>query len=155
MTFNKSHVYAKEYASAAELFEQMDRLRHVWAGFHPAPPLKRSDLTMLANIDDLANTNGKKVTVSMLARRLRQSMPGVSQKVSVLEEMGYIQRVGDTADRRVTHIALTPKGQELARVSLREFLGRTERALDLIGEEKTRQILTLMQELADAIESMQ
>ncbi|MDL2324485.1 MarR family transcriptional regulator [Ruminococcaceae bacterium OttesenSCG-928-A16] len=155
MHFKGIYSYSGEYAAAVGLFEQMDKLRRVWAGFHPMPPFKRSDLAMLGTIDRMLNHGEKKVTVSMLARQLQQSMPGVSQKITLLEEKGYVKREGDKADRRVIYIELTNKGKEVAHASLGEFLGRIESALNMMGEEKTNQLLALMQELSTAIETVQ
>lgn len=146
--------FSSEYASAVSLFTHMDHLRRVWAGFHPMPPLKRSDLAVLGTIDQLMHSGEKNVTVSMLARALHQSLPGVSQKVSVLEDFGYLKRTGDKADRRVTYVALTPKGKKTAQTSLREFLGRMEQALNSMGAEKTGQMLELMEELTEAIKNV-
>lgn len=143
------------YANAAALFAQMDSLRKVWANFRPAPPLTHSDLMMLGTVDKLRHQSEEPVTISRLARHMHQSAPGISQKVSVLEEMGYVKRTAHKTDRRVAYIALTPKGAAVAQTTMREFFGRMEQALAILGPQKVQNLLALMRELTDAIQAVQ
>lgn len=144
-----------EFALGSLLFAEMNRMRKVWASFHPMPPLTRSDLAMLGAVIHLSEASPEPVTVSRLAAFMEQSRPGVSQKVSFLEGEGLLVRVGDLSDRRTAAIKLTEEGYDMARSSLREFLNRVEGALAVMGEEKAEELLSLMVELRQSMEEAQ
>lgn len=144
----------KEYSDAATMMDEMNHLRRVWANFKPAPPLKRSDIMLLGTIHRLCNTQSQPVTVSRLAQMMQQSPPGISQKVSFLEHLGYVTRTADEADRRVVYISITPKGIQVAQSGLQHFLSNIQKALDILGTQKTTQLLQLINELRQAIEHM-
>lgn len=141
----------KEYGRAAAFLEGMNRLRQAWAGFHPAAPLNRGDIMVLGMVDELTR-QGKPVTVSELARRTHQSLPGASQKASGLEQMGYLCRTADESDRRVSYLELTAEGRQMAEGALRVFLRQIEQALDILGREKTETLLALVCQLSDAMD---
>lgn len=141
-----------EFTLAVSLFEEMTRLRKVWEEFHPKPPLKRSDLAMLGIVSQFSREGDEPVTVSRIATYMQQSRPGVSQKISWLEKMGYLQRIDDEVDRRMANIVLTEEGRALTIDSMREFLGRMELALADMGPQKTEQLVSLMGMLRKAIE---
>ncbi len=143
-----------EYARAAQLFFEITRLHRVWGGLHPTPPLKRSDLAVLGAIHGEEARTGNPVNVSHLAHMMKQSKPAVSQKIGLLEEEGYLRRVEDKRDRRITYLKLTDKGDDVATRALREYLSRVEQALELLGNEKAAQLLGLMHELSDALDTV-
>lgn len=139
-----------KFAESEKFLMKMHDVYHAWTTFQPHASLRRSDMIMLVSIVKMLNEGDKKVTVSALANRLGQSLPGVSQKITVLEEAGYIERVGDKADRRVTYINLTELGEKMVQVSLRKFLERTQAMLDEMGKEKVDIALEVLDELTIA-----
>ncbi|MGD9559969.1 MAG: MarR family winged helix-turn-helix transcriptional regulator [Oscillospiraceae bacterium] len=144
-----------EYGNAAAVFDAMDRMRRIWASFQPPPPLKRGDMAVLGALTEMDRHKKGPMTAGALAKVTRQSMPAISQKLRLLEENGYLQRVGATSDRRVVHIELTAKGRRLASGTLREFWGRMEQALAVLGDEKTELLVDLLGQLSSAIEQVQ
>ena len=49
--------------------------------------------------------------------KLMQLTPGaITQLVEQVERLGYVQRKPSTTDRRVTHVVITPQGQEAVSV---------------------------------------
>lgn len=136
---------ATQYQRAARVFAQMHRMRRMWQMFAPAPPLNRGDLIFLGAIAHHSEGGKRQVTVSSLAREVKQSPSAISQKLRVLEKQGYVRRKENPADRRVARIVLTPKGAETAQASLNEFLGRLELALDEIGAENVDTLLRLLE----------
>lgn len=149
--FMRENPIAGEYNRAVDFLETMGGLRRTWALFHPSPPVNRGDLMLLATADDLAR-GGQVVTVSLLARRMHQSLPGVSQKISGLEQGGFLRRTASPHDRRVSCIELTEKGRAVADEALRTFLRRIERALNELGADETAQFLQLMRQLTAAMD---
>lgn len=153
MFAGKCEKFSGEYALSETFLMKMHELHHSWNKFHPNPPLKRSDMMLLGNIVRLLEENDGKVTVSMLAKKMNQSMPGVSQKASALEEDGFVKRAGDKNDRRVTYISLTPKGQEMVQETLRSFMNRIQNVLEQLGPEKVDLAFEIMDELNDAFKN--
>jgi DNA-binding MarR family transcriptional regulator len=108
---------------------------------------------LLACIAGLAGEGGP-VTVSRLAKRMRQTMPAISQKISGLEHGGYLVRAALPADRRVSCIALTEKGRKVSDDALRAFLSRIEQALNGLGDAGTEEFLALSRRLTAAMDQV-
>lgn len=57
------------------------------------------------------------ITSSVLAKRLSITVPNTSRCLKQLSDLGYVIKVKDKNDRRVTHIKLTDNGLELVEKS--------------------------------------
>ena len=79
------------------------RLRQQSAG-----GLTQSQASALASIGQLGSP-----TLGSLASRESVQPPSLTRIVAALEEMGYVTRVVDPADRRVARVTLTPSGHEV------------------------------------------
>ena len=93
----------------------------------------------------------KPVTLSELAAAMRQSLPALSQRVTALEEKGFVERVADPADRRVTGLRLTETGRSEMDTAFRRFGGILSQAAARVGRQNMRLLLQLLGELADAL----
>lgn len=142
-----------EYTRAARFFSEMDHLHMVWARLRPEG-IRRSEMGTLGAVAHLSETQNKAVTISMLAKAMKQSVPGISQKVSELENRGYLKRETTTEDRRVVTVELTPQGKTAAEGAVRDFLAQVDKALGQMGQEKSDQLLGLMSELSGAFENV-
>lgn len=144
------------HAVAMEFFLAMDRVRKSWEKFTPCQSLSKSQFGVLMALQHLtretACTGGVKITD--LARELHHSLPAVSQKINMLEEAGLVRRDSKNGDRRVIYLQLTEQGQSLVHQAAERFDHRTAETLNLLGTEKTRQLLLLLQDLADAIDAI-
>lgn len=145
----------EEYTRASALFTEMHRLHRAWMVLQPATPLKRSDMMLMGRLADMEQGGKGPATTSQLARMMRMTPPGISQKVNWLEEEGLVVRRPDKNDRRITYVELTEKGRGQAAEGLRQLLGGMNQALDALGEGKTLQLIALMKELGDEIERVQ
>ena len=87
-----------------QLFRLMDRMRRSWTVFTPKPEISKSQFgTLLAlrhggkrPCEDKECRNRdpfEPMTLSELAKIMNQSMPALSQRISKLEGMGYVQRM--------------------------------------------------------------
>lgn len=141
----------RENSAALQLFNEMDRLRRSWEVFQPSAPLRRSEIFVLGTMAHLAAHGDEPITVGRLARQMHQSMPGISQKVSVLEKQGYLIREGGESDRRVVTVELTPLGLDTARREMMGMVGKVENALAVLGPGQTQELLALMHKLSDAL----
>ena len=93
----------------------------------------------------------KPVTLSELAGAMHQSLPALSQRVTALEEKGFVERVADPADRRVTGLRLTEMGRSEMDTAFRRFGGILSQAAGRVGRQNMRLLLQLLGELADAL----
>lgn len=142
----------EEYKRAAGIFEEMARMHRLWTAYSPPAPLKRSDISVLGALYRAEAEWGTGVSAGHLAKMLKQSLPGISQKLRTLEENGYIRRKPAKQDRRVTFVTLTPKGRKTAQQMQARLLGGVEDALENLGENKADELLTLMRELNGVME---
>ena len=100
---------------------------------------------------EAAAPSAKPVTLSELAGMMRQSLPALSQRVTVLEEKGFVERVANPADRRVTGLRLTEAGRREMDAAFRRFGEIFSQAAGRMGRQNMRLLLQLMGELADAL----
>ena len=146
-----------EKDQAAELFRAMDRVRRAWHGVIPCKTLSKSQFGTLLSIFHhgmAAEKDGKNGVISMsaLAAAMNQSVPALSQRVRGLEDMGYVERVPDPADRRVIGVRLTPEGTEMLKKAREHFNGILSKALEEMGPDLSGQLVSLLSELAMSLE---
>lgn len=67
------------------------------------------------------NIDADGTRLTELADRARMTHPSMSELVTGLARLGYVERVPDPADGRVRLVRLTPAGRALQRVALREI----------------------------------
>lgn len=89
---------------------------------------------------------------SALADDMHQSRPALSQRIHALEEMGYIERVPDSTDRRVAGARLTEEGLQVLSRARERFDGILLGAMEQLGPEHAEMLISLLAELADALE---
>ena len=65
---------------------------------------------------------------------------------------GYVKQVQSQSDRRVVHLILTEKGNEILKKDFEKRGQLMKKAFDEFGEEKTDQLLDLMAELFELLE---
>ena len=148
-----------------QLFRLMDRMRRAWTVFTPKPEISKSQFgTLLAlrhggkrPCEDKECRNRdpfEPMTLSELAKIMNQSMPALSQRISKLEGMGYVQRMPDQKDRRTTWIRLTPSGSQLLSSSFENLVSKMNYIMEQLGEEDTRLTFRVLEQLAQILEGM-
>lgn len=142
-----------------EMFRLMDRVRRAWLSVTPHESLNKSQFATLMAISHRsgqccgsANTQGEPVMPSALADDMHQSRPALSQRIHALEEMGYIERVPDPTDRRVAGARLTEEGLQVLSRAREQFDGILLGAMEQLGPEHAEMLISLLAELADALE---
>ena len=83
---------------------------------------------VLANIED--------TQVSFLGRYERKTVPDWKKVLNELEENGYVKKVENLQDKRITNIALTAKGQEVYDALIYQFHVQNAKVLADIPEEE-------------------
>lgn len=152
-------------------FFTMNRLRRAWTIAVPTGDLTKSQAITLITLCHLhgeregpdaaqrpertciAASEFAPMTLSTLAKRLKQSMPAVSQRVAALEESGYVKRTQDEKDRRTVWISITKKGLDALDESHAVMEQQMETLLQRIGSEDVNAMLDMMERLAVSLEN--
>lgn len=142
-------------------FAAMDRMRRAWGEVTPCPELSKSQFSTLLTL----RHGGRKpvnretrapftpMTLSELAGAMGQSMPAVSQRITRLEEAGYVERRQDEKDKRTTWIRLTPRGLALLESARQEMMDRMNQLVSQLGEEDLETLFRLLDKLAASLEA--
>lgn len=96
-----------------------DLIERLHAAGHPG--VRRAHSSIFENLD----SDGTRLTV--LAERAQVAHPSMSELVSSLERLGYLERARDPADGRARIVRYTAKGRALQRLALDE-IGEIEAA---------------------------
>ena len=158
-----SHVHAQQNSRAMELLREMNRLRRAWKLAIPNTGINKSEFFTLYTLchpegPGLSCGAGAPapMTLSTLAKAMKQSMPAVNQRITKLEELGYVCRVPDHRDRRTVWIHLTESGNELLHTTGEEILGKLEHVLQRLDTQEGVDASLLIQafrSLATAVEA--
>ena len=92
------------------------------------------------------------ITVTQLAHRLSISNPAASKMLRGLEEKGYIRRLPDPEDRRITYIALSPEGSQILDRARRQADQLADNLVSRMGKEEMEELFRLCRKLADLME---
>jgi DNA-binding MarR family transcriptional regulator len=116
---------------------------------HSAGGLTQSQASALASVSQLGSP-----TLGALAARESVQPPSMTRIVGALEEMGYVVRVVDPADRRVARVTLTDPGREVLALSRSLKNAYLAEQLRLLAPEERRSLgdLTVLLERLVALD---
>jgi len=116
-------------------------------------PLRRAGLTR-PEFEVLAalRRTGHELTPSELARETFSSGTAVTKRLKQLTERALVERRTDARDRRVAQVRLTDAGRELVDEILPEQLSYETGVLSGIGDDRQRELGTLLSELLGQLE---
>lgn len=147
-----------------QLFAQMDRMRRAWQNVVPWPGLSKSDFATLMTIahggkpccqSSSWHMREDGVTLTALATVMKRSLPAISQRVRALEESGYVRRLSETGDRRVSSVCLTPEGDALLHQAYRQFVNVMNKALSGMTQTEIQTLMQLLAKLASSLENLE
>lgn len=141
-------------------FAAMDRVRRAWGEVTPCPELSKSQYSTLLTlrhggrklVDRQSREPFTPMTLSGLASAMEQSMPAVSQRITRLEALGYVERKQDEKDKRTTWIRLTPQGLALLESARQQMIRRMDGLAQRLGEEELDTLFRVLDKLAAALE---
>lgn len=158
-------MHAQSYSRSLELLREMDHLRRVWKLAIPNTGINKSEFFTLYTLRhpsgptlgcrSCSQDDPAPMTLSTLAKAMKQSMPAVSQRITKLEELGYVQRVPDDHDRRTVWIHLTQAGSTLLQSTGEEMLGKLEHVLERLDTQhgvNAQLLIQAFRSLAMAVE---
>lgn len=103
----------------------------------------------MACINKMKNME-EQVKVSDIVKYLELSPPAISRVMKTLEEKNFIERHTDKEDRRNTNVTLTAEGKRQFKEWTKEFEDVSLAVFEKLGEEKSNQLLNIMEEFVQA-----
>ncbi|EGX56875.1 MarR family regulatory protein [Streptomyces zinciresistens K42] len=116
-------------------------------------PLRRASLSR-PEFDLLGalRRTGHELTPGELARETFSSGAAVTKRLKQLSERGFVERRGDTRDRRVAHVRLTDAGRDLVDGILPEQLAYETAVLSDLEPPRQGELASLLGELLCRLE---
>ena len=145
----------KQESDTFRLFTAVNRVRRAWRSLAPSKEISKAQFATLMTIAHGGRPphEGQETNQPMpLANLQEQSLPGISQRVSALEKLGYLERVANPNDRRVCAVQLTPEGSKLLEEACARVKEKLDAALETMGREKLDTLLFLLEDLTCALE---
>ncbi len=94
---------------------------------------------------ELAASREGRLSLSDIGRRLIRSAANVTTLVDRLEADGFVRRVGDAVDRRVTLVEITERGWRALRPAARAVFAAERRILRELKGTNRRRLISLLQ----------
>jgi DNA-binding MarR family transcriptional regulator len=107
--------------------------------------------TML-QLQTLMNLSHGAVTMGHIAQELYIKLPTASSLVDRLIEAGYIKRISDKLDRRITKIDLTEKGKQILTITMKAKMKKMEFILNILSTGEKKSIVSIMKNLHKKLE---
>lgn len=87
-------------------------------------------------------------TINNISNKLKRAQNTVSEKISRLEEKGYVKRIRDEKDRRITRVLITEEGLDILKAINKEKSHRvTYLALSKMEKEEVESLLRTLGKL--------
>lgn len=113
-----------------------------------------AELIALGGIENNALDSIENVYADDLQSMLYVSKPAISQMFKSLEARGYITREINLLNRRKLIITLTDAGREVLARTKTYYADILSEIIQVFGEDKTRQMITLFEEFSDVIQDV-
>ena len=123
------------------------KLKDIYAGEFMA-------LRTIHKLKQKNDENSIGVKTSDIGNCLFMKKPATSKMLNNLEDKGYINRLSDKKDRRVTYIDLTERGEELLEKHHRQMVDYTNRVIHEMGEEDMKTFIKLLNKLSDIMDDL-
>ena len=94
------------------------------------------------------------VKTSDIGNCLFMKKPATSKMLNNLEDKGYINRLSDKKDRRITYIDLTQKGIDLLQKHHKRMMNYINNVINELGEDDTKTLVNLLNKLCDIMEDL-
>lgn len=129
---------------AQELARTMFKFRRLQWQQDSFQGLRKSEFILLATINHSIGPDSRGIKISDLSTRLQITPPGVTHRINSLEEGGYVERLADSADRRVVLVKPTAKGKHIIELMNAEFLETLNELIVFLGEQDSKELIRLL-----------
>ncbi len=99
----------------------------------------------------MMKNDGLKPTVAEIASMLNVSVPAISRTLKNLEAKEYVQRTANPFDRRIVHISLTEKGENVLLKNFRDITDAMDKVLAKFTDEELETMLRLYTRFTSAV----
>lgn len=143
-------MHDKSYKELFHLFNRVHKLRF----FDKIVNLSKSEFFLLDTIMRTKSQNDEKpkVTITNLAKKNCYTKPAASKMLSMMEDKGYIARLNDKQDKRLTYVTLTNEGERELKKAYKEFNEFSDMVFEKMGKEDTDEFIKLFKKLFFIIE---
>ncbi len=131
---------------AAELLSCMNKLNNSKMKPRPIGDLHSNEIGLLIF---LKHYGKPKQTISDLSNAFGVTRSSITQQVSRLEELGYVQKIVDENDRRSVFVSLTIKGAGFVMKMDRHRQNDIESLVEFLGEADSRALIGLLNRIAE------
>jgi len=137
-----------------ELLSVLQQIKRGHTGTMPKVPIRKSEMFTLMNIGSLMKKHPEGIKQGSLSQILNLAPPTVTPMINVLEDNGYIERVGSKEDRRVVFIRLTEIGKTFLDEKENLFKSNIMALVDYLGEEDSRTFIRLIRKTGDFLSQL-
>jgi DNA-binding MarR family transcriptional regulator len=138
--------------TACKLMHGFFRLHRQKMNSGPVQGMNPGEMRVLRSIKRL--DSGQGVMVSELGNLLKVSSPFITQMTNSLVKQGLVHRAIDPDDRRAVRLRVTAQGNEVILKTSREFMALFEGLVQHLGQEKSEELITLLDEVYKYFESV-
>jgi DNA-binding MarR family transcriptional regulator len=137
-----------------QLIASMHRLKKVGRTFPQGIGLNMGEFFVMDRIAHDMPCSSTDISASEMQNHPHFTKPAVSQMLNSLEKKGYIHREIDKNDRRKIVVTLTETGDDACKRGKAYFNDRIEQTISRFGEENTRNLISLVNQLAEITEDL-
>ena len=119
---------------------------------HTADPSHIAEEPSMLQLQALMNISHGAATMGQIAQELYIKLPTTSSLVDRLIKAGYVKRIDDKLDRRITKIGLTEKGKQILTITMKTKMKKMEFILDKLSAGEKKSIVSIMQNLYNKLE---
>ena len=92
------------------------------------------------------------LTMGKIAQELYIKLPTASSLVDRLIEVGYVKRISDKLDRRITKIDLTEKGKQILTSAMKIKMKKMEFILNKLSTSEKKSLMSIIKNLHNKLE---
>jgi len=134
-----------------DLFQLIKKLPRLHLNVQPIEGLTKSEHELLVVLKFNSSEDKTTSTASEITNLLRITPAAGTHLFNPLEKGGYIFRIPDPKDRRVTLIGLTEKGAETTDLLLADVQGQIDGLIEFLGQEDSKTFIRLLTKVFEYI----
>ncbi|WP_099204496.1 MarR family winged helix-turn-helix transcriptional regulator [Scatolibacter rhodanostii] len=125
------------------------RFRKSGLGFPKIPTINMTEFMIMEKISHTDFNHAEGSPIADIQDCLHITKPAISQVFTSLEKREFIIREIDKTNRRRIKISLTEEGKQNLKIAKKMVSQTLQKLFSSFGEEKTWQLISLLQELSD------
>ena len=119
---------------------------------HVADPSHIVEEPSMLQLQTLMSLTHGALTMGKIAQELYVKLPTASSLVDRLIEAGYVKRISDKLDRRITKIDLTEKGKQIFTSAMKIKMKKMEFILNKLSTSEKKSLMSIIKNLHNKLE---